>query len=369
MGLDQQLSNLIDKNQTGSTIMELIRKIFTESLLNWYQQYGRKNLPWQTPYDPYRVWVSEIMLQQTQVKTVIPYFLNFMEHYPSIQSLAAAPLDAVLAAWSGLGYYSRARNLHRTAQEIVEKFNGVFPNDLSSLQDLPGIGRSTAAAIASLAFEQPTAILDGNVKRVLSRYFKIAGSDKNYENKLWELAQACMPNIQCRDYTQAIMDLGALCCTRNKPNCSLCPLKTHCQAFLAQVVQDYPQAKPKKTRPTRKEQFLVLYTEDQQIYLEQRPNQGIWGGLWSVPTIDENLDILGYLHETYALKPNIIQHLLQYKHSFTHFHLHISAYAIEVKSHTALPGKWFHPQEIQQIGLAKPVKDILEVLYTQIHKN
>lgn len=360
MGLDQQLSNLIDKNQTGSTIMELIIKIFTESLLNWYQQHGRKNLPWQTPYDPYRVWVSEIMLQQTQVKTVIPYFLNFMEYYPSIQSLAAASLDAVLAAWSGLGYYSRARNLHRTAQEIVEKFHGVFPNDLSSLQDLPGIGRSTAAAIASLAFEQPTAILDGNVKRVLSRYFKIAGNDKTYENKLWELAQACMPNIQCRDYTQAIMDLGALCCTRNKPNCSLCPLKTHCQAFLNQVVQDYPQAKPKKIRPTRKEQFLVLYTEDQQVYLEQRPTQGIWGGLWCVPTLDENHDILSYLHDTYRLKPQTIQPLMQYKHSFTHFHLHISAYVLEVTPQGPLPGKWFHSQEIPKLGLAKPVKDILE---------
>lgn len=339
--------------------MKPIIKIFTESLLNWYQQHGRKNLPWQSPYDPYRVWISEIMLQQTQVKTVIPYFLNFITQYPNIYSLATAPLDEVLAAWSGLGYYSRARNLHRSAQELVEKFAGVFPQDLSTLQSLPGIGRSTAAAIASLAFEQPTAIMDGNVKRVLSRYFKIAGTDKAYENKLWNLAQACMPNTECRAYTQAIMDLGALCCTRNKPNCNFCPLKSHCQAFADQVVHEYPQSKPKIIRPTRNQKFLLLYTKDRQIYLEQRPSQGIWGGLWCVPILEENQDIKSHLQETYAITPLNMKFFMQYKHSFTHFHLYITAHTIEVTSKAPLPGKWFQKSEIVKLGLAKPVKDIL----------
>ena len=340
--------------------MKLITKIFTESLLNWYQQHGRKNLPWQTPYDPYRVWISEIMLQQTQVKTVIPYFLNFMTLFPNLHTLAAAPLDAILAAWSGLGYYSRARNLHRTAQEIVEKFQGNFPNDLCQLQSLPGIGRSTAAAIVSLAFQQPAAILDGNVKRVLSRYFMLKGCDKIYENQLWELAKACMPNTQCRDYTQAIMDFGALLCTKNKPSCSFCPLKTQCQAFNQHVVHEYPQPKPKKTRPIRKEQFLILYTQDKHIYLEQRPMQGIWGGLWCMPVINDNVDIVTYLYDTYSLQSCSIFPLMQYKHSFTHFHLNISVFAIPIKLIETLPGNWCKANEIQNLGVPKPVNDILD---------
>ena len=339
--------------------MKLITKIFTEKVLNWYQQHGRKDLPWQSPYDPYRVWVSEIMLQQTQVKTVIPYFQNFMQIFPTIDVLASAPLDTVLAAWSGLGYYSRARNLHRCAQEIVETCQGIFPNTITHLQNLPGIGPSTAAAIASLAFQQPTAILDGNVKRVLSRYFMVAGNDKQYETELWKLAQTCMPQELCRDYTQGIMDLGALCCTAHKPNCTLCPLNSHCQAFIHNKVREYPNPKVKKIRPTRKEQFLLLYTENNHIYLEQRPLQGIWGGLWCLPVIEEKITITSYLEETYQLKPDSITPLLQYKHSFTHFHLLICSFAIQVKLQPTLPGKWFSPSQIQHLGLAKPVKDIL----------
>lgn len=339
--------------------MNLMTKIFTEALLNWYWQHGRQNLPWQNPYDPYRVWISEIMLQQTQVKTVIPYFLNFMKQFPSIQALAQASLDDVLAAWSGLGYYSRARNLYRTAQIIVTTQQGVFPQDTQALQTLPGIGRSTAAAIASLAFEQPSAILDGNVKRVLSRYFKVAGTDRNYEKQLWELAQSCMSQTDCRAYTQAIMDLGALCCTPTQPQCKICPLRSHCQALQANVVADYPEKKPKKIRPTRHEKFLVLY-HDQHIYLEQRPLEGIWGGLWCLPTIDSDTDLLAYLQIKYGITLPSIQPFMLYKHSFTHFHLHINAYAAKTESQHLGSGQWFAFSELTQLGLSKPVKDIVK---------
>lgn len=340
--------------------MKLIIKKFTEPLLNWYWEHGRQNLPWQSPYDAYRVWISEIMLQQTQVKTVIPYFLNFMTHFPNIDVLAQAPLDDVLAAWSGLGYYSRARNLHRTAQEVVHKYQGIFPEELTKLQKLPGIGRSTAGAIASLAYEHPTAILDGNVKRVLSRFFMVAGTDKVFEAQLWELAQACMPQKDCRAYTQAIMDLGALCCTTRQPNCALCPLQADCQALHANVVHDYPAKKPKKTRPTRNEQFLLLHSNEQQIYLEQRPLSGIWGGLWCLPTISQETDVHHHLHTTYALTNARTTPFMTYKHSFTHFHLHITAYSIPTILNTALPGSWVSSAAIEQLGLAKPVKDIIQ---------
>lgn len=360
MKLDKQESNLINNNKTGSTRIKRIIKIFTDSLLNWYWQHGRQNLPWQNPYTDYRVWVSEIMLQQTQVKTVIPYFLNFMARYPDIHALAHASLDDVLAAWSGLGYYSRARNLHRTAQEVVEHFQGHFPTDLINLQNLPGIGPSTAAAIASLAFERPTAILDGNVKRVLSRYFKIAGNNRIYENRLWELAHACMPQTDCRAYTQAIMDLGALCCTSHQPTCTICPLKDDCLAFADQVVSDYPEKKAKKIRPIRNEQFLLLHTEDKKIYLEQQPLKGIWGGLWSLPSIAEDTDIPTHLRTSREIATYAIEPLMTYKHSFTHFHLNISAYSIQTSLQPNLSGTWFHQEKIAELGLPKPVKDIIQ---------
>lgn len=339
--------------------MNRIIKIFTESLLNWYWQYGRQQLPWQNPYTDYRVWVSEIMLQQTQVKTVIPYFLNFMTRYPTIEDLAEAPLDDVLAAWSGLGYYSRARNMHRTAQKVLLTHQGKFPSELDDLQNLPGIGPSTAAAIASLAFERPTAILDGNVKRVLSRYFRIAGTNRLYEKQLWELAQACMSTTECRAYTQAIMDLGALCCTSNQPTCTICPLKDHCLAFHANVVQNYPEKKPKKIRPTRKEQFLLFHTTNNHIYLEQRPPNGIWGGLWCLPSVSEEIDIPTHVASQIDLEIESIQPLMTYKHSFTHFHLHITAYKIQTLLQSSMSGTWFPPETIKELGLAKPVKDMI----------
>ncbi len=342
--------------------MNRITKNFTGSVLNWYRKNGRKDLPWQNPYSDYRVWISEIMLQQTQVKTVIPYFLRFMERYPNVFALAQASLDDVLALWSGLGYYSRARNLHRTAQEVANQFQGHFPQDLQTLKSLPGIGPSTAAAIASLAFEQPTAILDGNVKRVLSRYFLLSGTGSSFEKQLWLQAQACMPLNQCRAYTQAIMDMGATCCTRNQPLCSTCPLQTHCLAFQHNVVQDYPQTKPRKIRPTQKEQFLLLHTEDQRIYLEQRPATGIWGGLWCLPSIAQDACPREYLKKCYGLDHPKLQPLIAFKHSFTHFHLQIEAFSVKTIAFKA-QGRWVAHETLGQLGLAKPIQRILECFF------
>ncbi|AHE67433.1 A/G-specific adenine glycosylase [Legionella oakridgensis ATCC 33761 = DSM 21215] len=221
---------------------------FTLPLLQWFHQYGRKDLPWQIPGNAYAVWISEIMLQQTQVRTVIPYFLRFMNTFPTLRTLACASEDQVLAQWSGLGYYSRARNLHKTAKIICNDFHDYFPDDIETLMKLPGIGPSTAAAIASLAFNKPTAILDGNVKRVLCRYFLIAGSmeQTSVTRQLWQLAKQCMPLHDCAAYTQAIMDLGATCCTIKSPNCSNCPLHTTCLAYQTNEVAHYPHKKLKK---------------------------------------------------------------------------------------------------------------------------
>lgn len=228
-----------------------LNQLFSQLLLDWYDLHGRKDLPWQLPRSPYRVWVSEIMLQQTQVQTVIPYFNRFIEHFPDIFLLANAEEDEVLSLWSGLGYYSRARNLHNTAKIISDQYNGVFPEDLNILVQLPGIGPSTAAAILSQAFNKPAAILDGNVKRVLSRFFLIEGwpEQAQVKKKLWGLASSCMPNERCADYTQAIMDLGATCCTNKNPQCLRCPVKNHCLAFHNKKQHLYPTKKNKETAP------------------------------------------------------------------------------------------------------------------------
>ena len=228
--------------------MNHLQQDFTAPLLRWFDQYGRKTLPWQHPGTPYQVWLSEIMLQQTQVTTVIPYFHRFIQTFPSIDDLAKAEEDHVLALWAGLGYYSRARSLHRTAQIIAHEYHGEWPRTLDKLIALPGIGPSTAAAISSQAFHQATPILDGNVKRVLCRYFMVEGIPEKAQNKkkLWAFAQACMSTTRCKDYTQAIMDLGATCCTNSQPQCTTCPLKRTCAAFLADRVHEFPYKKIKK---------------------------------------------------------------------------------------------------------------------------
>lgn len=338
---------------------------FTQPLLDWFEKNGRKNLPWQTPRNAYRVWVSEIMLQQTQVKTVIPYFTRFIARFPDIHSLSIASEDEVLAHWSGLGYYSRGRNLHKTAMIINNNFQGNFPDNLEELIKLPGIGESTGAAIASLAFNKSTAILDGNVKRVLSRYFMVDGLPgiASVKQQLWQLANECMPKDNCAKYTQAIMDLGATCCTNKNYNCTQCPLKFTCLAYKNDTVADYPFKKLKKIIPTKQQQFLLLHTQENLIYLEKNPPVGLWGSLWCLPSIDSTLCPISHIKTTYGLHPQSMHELMAIKHSFSHFHLHIKALSFQMilaKNAVAeYSGRWFIPEEINNLGLAKPVSRII----------
>lgn len=337
---------------------------FTHALLQWYEQHGRKNLPWQEPYDAYRVWLSEIMLQQTQVKTVIPYFNKFVTQFPTIHHLANASEDEVLQLWAGLGYYSRARNLHKTAKSLVELFNGEFPQDLNQLIQFPGIGVSTAAAILSLAFNQPHAILDGNVKRVLSRYFLISGIPNRSETlkQLWEVASQCASKQSPRAYTQAIMDLGATCCTPHNPTCEKCPVNDKCGAFLTQRVKEYPEKSRKQKKTIRHQQFLLIHTVCKKIYLEKRPAHGIWGGLWCVPMIEQDECMSTYFTKIGNITPLEAKPLLKLKHVFTHFQLYIDAWQILVKKPilTLNNSAWFHPNELHTIGLPKAVKTLVE---------
>ena len=355
--------------------MTILQEEFSSPLLKWFDQHGRKDLPWQHPRSAYRVWISEIMLQQTQVKTVIPFFNRFMQSFPDVWQLAQAPEDNVLAHWSGLGYYSRARNIHKTAQIICEQFNGELPQELTELIALPGIGPSTAAAIASQAFNQPTPILDGNVKRVLCRYFRVDGWPEltAIKQQLWKLAQQCMPEERCADYTQAIMDLGATCCTSRNPNCSQCPLNKTCIAKLDDKAAFYPYKKLKKKLTVKQQQFLLLHKAGSHIYLEKRPPTGIWGGLWCMPAIDFETNLSEYLAKTYALASVKVEEILNLRHTFSHFHLDIKALAIQTTSEENFiaedSGQWFEISEISKLGLAKPVSDIIRYFFRDNEEN
>lgn len=340
---------------------------FTQALLRWFVQHGRKNLPWQHPRTPYFVWISEVMLQQTQVKTVIPYFNRFIHRFPDIHRLAAADEDEVLAHWSGLGYYSRARHLHQTAKLVVNKYDGHLPNELNQLMTLPGIGASTAAAIASLAFNQPTAILDGNVKRVLSRYFLVEGNPNlaSVKNQLWTLATQCMPRENCSNYTQAIMDFGALCCTKHHPSCEVCPLQPSCKAYQYQLVNELPHKPAKKIRETKQTQWILLHHKKENFFLEKQPPHGIWGGLWCMPSISMDACPKAYLYQSLKLTVNTPIPLLQFKHSFTHFHLTIKTVAVEapyleLTHRPPQQGQWFHIEQLQSIGIPKPLTKVLD---------
>ena len=341
---------------------------FSTPLLQWFDINGRKDLPWQSPRDPYRVWVSEIMLQQTQVQTVIAYFNRFIQRFPSLLELATAQEDDVLSLWSGLGYYSRARNLHLTAKIIAQQYQGIFPKDLNLLMDLPGIGPSTAGAILSQSFNLPTAILDGNVKRVLARFFMVKGYPEQalVKKKLWELANYCMPKQRCADYTQAIMDLGATCCTSKNPNCSNCPLQNHCLAYKHKEQLQYPVKKIKKPVPILHQQFLVLSNEHGLIYLEKRPPSGLWGGLWCLPALEMDECPLRFIELYYDLKGETPEKLIAFKHQFSHFHLHINALSIKTKclgTQTAeANGRWFTKEQYPSLGLAKPTHLILNLV-------
>ncbi len=341
---------------------------FTTKLLAWFDKNGRKNLPWQNPRTPYHVWVSEVMLQQTQVKTVIPYFERFITRFPTLEALAKASEDEILAHWAGLGYYSRGRNLQKAAQIIVQEMQSCMPSDFKQLVSLPGIGESTAAAILSLAFNQPAAILDGNVKRILSRYFLIAGNPEQTTTKkiFKQHAENCLPQTQAADYTQAIMDLGALVCTPKNPSCPQCPVQNHCLAHRENLVAQYPEKPPKKTRPTKEAQFILLHDKHQAtIYLEKRPAKGIWGGLWSLPSLEKSSCAISYVEQTHGLQVYTNYPLPYLEHIFTHFKLQLYPRALGVQAHLTqqiLPknGRWVHIEQLGEYGLAKPIQMIIE---------
>ena len=341
---------------------------FRKAVLAWYDRHGRKDLPWQQDLSPYRVWVSEIMLQQTQVSTVIPYFERFMKRFPTVQKLARADTDDVLHLWTGLGYYARARNLHRAARIIADDYQGVFPASVDALAALPGIGRSTAGAIASISLDVRAPILDGNVKRVLARFHAVDGwpGDKAVENRLWALAESYTPHTRLRDYTQVMMDLGATVCTRSKPRCDACPLSRHCAAFAAGDVQRYPGKKPARQTPVRHTLLLLLESDDGRILLEQRPPSGLWGGLWCPPQLDSETELAGALQQR-QLRLERQQNLPAFRHTFSHFHLDITPLRIHVRQHNSAvqerhDQRWVNPARPGKLGLAAPIRNLLASL-------
>ena len=343
---------------------------FAPRLLHWFDAHGRHDLPWQHPRTPYRVWLSEIMLQQTQVATVIPYFLRFVEKLQSIEILAAASEDDVYALWSGLGYYSRARNLHRTAQLCVERHGGELPSDFEALIALPGIGRSTAGAILAQAFNRRHAILDGNVKRVLARFHGIDRwpGETATENRLWTLAEARTPNERIADYTQAIMDLGASVCVRAKPRCDACPMHADCVAHRDGLTSTLPARKPAKARPTRSTVMLVLRDIQGRLLLERRAPTGIWAGLWSLPEAVDEATARGDIARMHQLDANTIvfRALPPFTHGFSHYQLDVTPLALDLEPANVVADnsdqRWLHPHEAAALGLPAPVRKLIESL-------
>jgi len=337
-------------------------------LLDWFAQHGRHELPWQTPRSAYRVWVSEIMLQQTQVTTVIPYFERFMQSFADISALANAPLDAVLHQWTGLGYYARARNLHKAAEQILSQHDGEFPTNFEQVLALPGIGRSTAAAILAQAFGQRHAILDGNVKRVLTRYYAIAGWPglKAVEQILWEKAELNTPSENLVDYTQAIMDLGATLCKRSKPNCPACPLNKHCQAHALGRENELPTSKPKKPKPIKQTCMLLILNETgHHTLLQKRPPAGIWGGLWSFPECQSDDDIGDWCRQHLQLSVSATEPLTALRHTFSHYHLDIQPVKVHASPIGVMDSEqliWYNTHQPDERGLPAPVKTLLEQL-------
>ena len=344
---------------------------FSDAVLNWFDQHGRHDLPWQATKTAYFTWLSEIMLQQTQVSTVIPYFERFRDQYPTVEDLAAADQDEVLHLWTGLGYYARARNLHKTAKIISAEFDGHFPQSVDELEQLPGIGRSTAGAILSISTGKRAAILDGNVKRVLARYYAIEGWPGTTTNtkQLWLYAEQNTPTARAGEYTQAMMDMGATLCTRSKPACLLCPVQQGCAAYRQGRTAELPASKPKKVIPVKQTMMLLITNTDGQILLRQRPPSGIWGGLWSLP---ETSDLRDAEQETgLAIELDTAEPMAPIRHTFSHFHLDITPVKVRLidKAPTnrvmEQPASlWYNLRQPQKVGLAAPVKKLLGKLKT-----
>jgi A/G-specific adenine glycosylase len=336
-----------------------------QALIHWHGRHGRHGLPWQQERSPYRVWVSEIMLQQTQVVTVIDYYQRFMQRFPDVESLAAAPLDEVLHLWSGLGYYSRARNLKRAAELLVSEHGGELPDTRNALANLPGIGRSTAAAILSIAHGQREAILDGNVRRVLSRVFGIEGMPTAPATlkALWAQAEACLPDANAAVYTQAIMDFGATLCTRHEPLCMHCPLQRDCVAFATGRVRELPTPRARAARRTRSVVMLLASRAQGEVLLQRRPTAGVWGGLWAPPDFESLAAVeqfCGARLERAQLEPAPLPLL---KHGFTHFDLEITPIRARCDGLAGVmegaETLWYNARQPARIGLPAPIATLL----------
>lgn len=336
-----------------------------DRVIRWQRRSGRQDLPWQTPATPYRVWVSEIMLQQTQVATVIPYFERFMAALPDPASLASASRDDVLQLWTGLGYYARGRNLHRAAQQIVAEHGGELPADLDLLIALPGIGRSTAGAIMSLAFSIPAPILDGNVKRALARYHAVPGwpGTSAVAKTLWTFAEDHVPNANPDIYTQGMMDLGATICTRRAPACTACPLVTDCRAAAEGDPERYPGRKPKRARRERSVRVVMVEDESGAILLERRPETGVWGGLWSLPELGEDSAVADWCRRELAADPTQALELPPIDHAFTHFDLQMRPIHVRIESAQVLADDadriWHRPESTPDFGMPAPIVKLI----------
>lgn len=353
-------------------MQKLTPKKFQQLLLDWFDHHGRKDLPWQQDKTPYRVWISEIMLQQTQVSTVIGYYHRFIEHFPTVEKLAAANEDSVLYLWTGLGYYNRARNLHKAAKIIVQLYNGEFPKQLDALEKLPGIGRSTAGAILSIAFNQPAAILDGNVKRVLTRLAGITEwpGTKAALEQLWTLAVQFTPVHRTADYSQAIMDLGATLCVRGKPRCVDCPCQPYCIAHTQGIEKKIPAAKPRKILPIRQVTLLILRKQSHLVLLEKRAPIGVWASLWSLPEVvgtPSHTEIRKICKQRFQLAPEQVILGESFRHTFSHFHLDIVPALLTIKRTSSKIMEdaqqiWYNLDQSQAVGLPAPVKLLLNNL-------
>ncbi|WP_049456411.1 A/G-specific adenine glycosylase [Stenotrophomonas maltophilia] len=340
---------------------------FVRRLLHWFDGHGRHDLPWQHPRSPYRVWLSEIMLQQTQVATVIPYFQRFLQHFPTLPDLAAASNDAVMAQWAGLGYYARARNLHAAAKRCVELHSGDLPRDFDALHALPGIGRSTAGAILSQAWNDPFAILDGNVKRVLSRYHGIDGFPglPAIEKQLWTIAEAHVAQVpagRMADYTQAQMDLGATVCSRAKPACVICPLHDNCMARREGRTAELPTPKPGKTLPEREAVALLLRDARQRVLLQKRPDTGIWAQLWTLPQAETGSVLQDWFDAHVDGSLEDAEELPVLQHTFSHYKLHLQVLSRQVSGlRVEEPTlRWVAADELPTLGLPAPIRKLLD---------
>ncbi len=347
---------------------------FAELLVAWQKRHGRHQLPWQQTRDAYRIWLSEIMLQQTQVATVVPYYHRFLQRFPDVSALAAAPVEEVMALWAGLGYYTRARNLHLCAQAVAERHGGRFPSEVAQLAELPGIGQSTAAAIAAFAYGARAAILDGNVKRVFCRVFGIDGfpGQASVEKLLWQRAASLLPERDIEAYTQGLMDLGATLCTRSKPRCGDCPMQSRCVAYATGRTAELPARKPKKAVPQRSTVMLVVLHAGE-LLLEQRPPSGIWGGLLSLPELDRlgggaggasddavRMALAGF-GEVSEIAP-----LPEFVHAFTHYRLQVAPLKVTLAARHASAAQaaygWHDAQAVRRAGLPAPVRKLLDSL-------